>query len=448
MNAITELCERKNLLKLPVSDDYTLEDFKLSPVVPADGMSESGKKYLEAYKPFIDSVNWSGKIFGGTAAVKRHEATYKLMAAIALSHIERTPTALLQREATLAGTDIPTFTKMLIRVVLQAYPKLIAPQLFPTIPLTMGPDGRIYFERSLYDSAFASSAPNIAQGDQIADLTKFNTAFALQSQQLKQLGKIKLDMSNYIVVSANTYGLVAEWSIPGEEDYAAIYGGNLVMALSERLQSLLSWIIDRTMINAAVAAVPTGDVSVGGNNITWKRTPTLNGVTWANQNPSEKLDYRATIWTDGIEPLRTAIYKKYYVMPNWLIVSPSVAEDIRKVRSFQPIDGTANDITIRLGAIRDLGSIDSGSMRVIVDPMMVNNTALLGYMPAASFEPAIYFLPYKPIGFTDTLTIPGTLGRSRGGYTRFAVGQPDTGQNAASSILGVVYGLLTVSDTP
>lgn len=419
-----------------------LTDFKNRSIIMPDEMSAGGRKFIETYEPFLDNVDWGKKVFGNKATVSRHEATYKLITAIALSHIARMDKAVLHHEATLAGTDIPTFTKLLVKVVLQAYPKLLAPQLFRTIPLTMGPDGRVYFPADLYDSQFVSSTPTIQIGDQIADLTKFNTDFSRQDVQLKQLGKIKINWSNYIVVSAQTHGLVAEWSMPGEWDFADIYGENLIDKLTNRMQSLLSWIIDRTMINAAVAAVPNA------NKVTWKRTPTLGAVAWADQAPSEKQAYRESIWTDGIEPIRTAIWKNYYVMPNWIVASPSVAEDLRKVRSFQPIDSSANEITIRVGAIRDLGTIDSGSMRVIVDPMMADNTALLGYMPATDEEPGITFLPRRPIGFTDTLTIPGTLGRSKGAFTQFGVGKPDTGQNAASAILGCVYGLLTVSNVP
>lgn len=434
---VTELFLEKRGI---VCDDFT--EFAHQPIMNLAGCGQGTRQMYDRFAPFVESVKWSDPNVGILGPKRERDMyldSYKALTAAMLMNLAKVPVNVLQKEATLTGSDVPTFTKQLIRTVLRAYPRLITPQLFPVVPLN-APDGRIYFELNKYNTYFSNAAgPVISDGSVTADLTKFNSAYFKQNSQLENLNLIKIDLSNFIVVSAETYGVAAESSLQAEEDMQSIYGENYNTKISERMAYHLSWVIDRIMIDTAILNVPAA------NRVTWKRTPTINSVAWAAQAPTEREAWRNTIWREGILPVRTAIFTQQYVLPNWMVVGTNVAQDIEGCSMFKPVREDTTVISMRQGAIRDLGTMDGGSMRVLVDPQMNANYCLIGYRPQAEMEPAITFCPYRPIGFANDLWDPKSLKHTKGAYTRFAIGDPDPTNNE-SQRLGCVYGLLTVSD--
>ncbi len=414
--------------------DGAIDDFKGLALIP-DGarLSDGASATMEAFEPYIESINWDKEIRGPKVYRDQFKSTYKLMLAIALKHTAKVSEQQLMKEATLAGTDISTYTRQIIRTVLRAWPQIITPQLFPVQPLTQGPSGYVYFEEAAYDSAYASSSPNILPGDLASDLAKFNSGFSKQVNQLDLLGAMKLLMQR-ILVEAQTYGLSAITSLQAEEDFASQYGSDLNTTLGDRMVYYLKLVIDRAMINAALAAVPAA------NAFTWKRAPTLNSVAFANQLPSEKAWYHESIWSDAIVPAITAIYALRYVRPNWIIAGPNAAADLMKAQGFVLAADGGN-----LNQLRDFGSLDAGGMRLIIDPWMDTNTILLGYRPMADMEPAIIFCPYRPIQFMDDWVDPSRIKRTRGAYTRFGIAKPDASV-PESLHLGDAYATITVSD--
>ncbi len=432
LETFSELAERGARI-----GDPAIDDFKRMSFIP-DGarLSDGASATMEAFQPYVEAVDWDKEMFGPKHLRKHYESTYKLMLALALRQTAKVSEAQMQKESTLAGTDITVYTRQIIRTVLRAWPQLITPQLFPVQPLVNGPSGYVYFEQMAYDTQYLSSSPTIQIADVASDLAKFNAGYAKQVTQLDTLAAMKLAMQR-ILVEAETYGLSAITSLQAEEDFASTYGGNLNTTIGERMVYYLRLTIDRLMINAALAAVPSG------NKVTWKRTPTINSVAWANQLPSERSAWRESIWSDGILPIFTAIYNLRLVRPNWAIAGPAAAEDLMKAKGFAPLsDGVNFDLR---GQVRDIGTLDAGGLRVIVDPWMSTNLILIGYRPQVEMEPAIVFCPYRPIQFMDDFVDPSKIKRTRGAYTRFAIADPDGGV-AESAHLGDCYGQLTVSD--
>lgn len=436
-DVITNLfLDRKNFI------DDGFNDFRTSAVLREDAMSDGCRNMMERFKPILEAVDLNDPhkgMLGSKHSRDTFADTYKALMAAMLLNISKIPRQQLQQEATLAGTNVPTFTKQLIRTVLRAFPRLITPQLFPVVPLS-APDGRIYFPADLYDSSYAGSLPLVPVNSNVSDKSNFNTEFFRQGVQLTNLGLVKYDLSKYIVISAETYGVAAESSLQAEEDMQSIYGEDYNMKMSERMSYFLSLVIDRLMLSACISAIPAG------SQLTWDRHPTINSVVWANQAPSEQNAHRDNIWRDGILPAANEIFKLYYVRPNWAIAGSDAALDIAACSSFKPVQVDATTIDMRQGAIRDIGTLDSGGMRVLVDPWLDEDTIILGYRPMADFEPAITFCPYRPIGFTDDLVEPRTLKRTKGAYTRFGIGDPDDSV-PASAILGNCYASLTITET-
>lgn len=433
MDPITVLAEKAQTLDF----NAVQGDFNAKPVIHAEDLSDTGKRMLETYKPLLEAIEFNDQrkgILGTKQNREMYTDTYKLLIAEMVHMLLKTPIGQLQRESMVAGTDATTYHKQIIRTVLRAFPRLIAPQLVPVIPMT-GPTARIYFELMKYDTTYASSSPNVAVGDTLDDLTKFNSGYAVQPAQLTDLNAIKLSLENYVEISEATHGLSATSSLQFEDDIATVHGRDYNNYMSDRLVAMLSWFIDRNVIGALVNAVPAANV------VTWTRQPSINGTAWANLNPSERIAWRETIWRDAFIPARTKIFNNRYEYPNFAICGSLAAEDITGLSQFHPVEGDGS-VTINVGGIRDLGALDNGSLRVLIDPQLASNLIILGVRPTEQFKPSVVWAPYRPIGFAPDLYYPRSLKHEKGAYTRFGIAKP-TG-TAITNHLGDGYAAISI----
>jgi hypothetical protein len=432
---ITQLFE--NASGLPM----VLDDFKTAPMINLGRISSSAEKLLEApgMKQVLNTIDWQGAdgIPGPKAARVQFEATYRLLVACLLRNAAMRSDIELRQEATLAGTDLPAYKQQMVRTIAKAYPQLYSIQLFPFVPLAQS-TGKIFYELVQYATAWTGSSPNIAAADDLSDLAKFNTDYAAQSAQLATLNDLKYQLVSQ-TVETDTYGVSTVTSRQAHHQMSAEYGRNLNDILSNKMISYLPWVIDRLMINAALAAVPVG------NKNTWLRAPTINGVAWANQTPSEKKEYRETIWSDGILPIFTAMHLLRGIRPNWAVAGSNAAQDLSRLSSFSSIRTDDNTFIAKSGRLRDYGTLDNGGIRILIDNQLNADKILFGYRPTDEMEPAIVGCPWIPVALTDELILPRQLQHEKAAYTIFGIGQP-TESVPSSAELGKVYGELTISN--
>lgn len=416
------------------------------------------KKTVEAFKPILDKIDFEGRINAPAPIRKLYVDKYKAlvahqigmllspgdMPAPTLEGAEMALTALARKaiqlgyvnETTLsAAGGVPTWGRQLIAVISRVYPRLITPQLFPVRPL-LAPEGRIYWENALYNTAFASSSPNVSVNERVDDLTKFNPDYPNKGQ-MGDANLLSVDLSQYIVVTADTKRLGTVHSAEAEDDLAAFNGADLPSTLRGLMEFFLQWVIDRSMINSAVTYAITEK--------TWNAQPTINSVAWANQTPSEKTVYNQTLWSEGVNSVINDIAARRYVYPNWVIAGSKACESLQRVSSFVPLN-SGIDIVVDRTSAHDFGAIAGGTMRVIRDPQLTTNLMLFGYTPMRPMEPAIHFCPYKPITFISQLAYPRQAKYENGAYTRFAIGDPDYAQNGQSRILAECYGRLYIEN--
>jgi hypothetical protein len=206
------------------------------------------------------------------------------------------------------------------------------------------------------------------------------------------------------------------------------------------MAQMMAWVTDRALVDATVAAVPTG------NKVTWDST---NGGAYAGYAPSEQRAYDDTLYSKGILAVISKIEqtRQYSMTPNWAICGPKAAEKLQSVRSFVPTKVGPTAIDISLG-MRDIGELTGLGIRVLVDPQYTTNKILFGRRPTGEFDPAINYCPYRPLRTTGAVEDPEFGTRIRGVYSRFGVAVPNTGSNAASSQLADCYGELTLSNLP
>lgn len=419
-----------------------MADFNSRPVIDESALSPAGKKMLDVYKPYTEAIDWDNPekgIRGPKAVRDKFKDTYKMLVAEQVHKMIQMSGEQIRKESMVAGTDSTTYHKQIIRTVLRAYPRLIAPQLVPVVPMT-GPTARIYFELMKYDTAFASSSPNISVGDTMDDLAKFNSGYAAQAAQLTDLNAIKLSMENYIEISETTHGLSATSSLQFEDDIETVHGMNYNNYMSDKLFSMLQWFVDRQVVYALYNAVPAA------NSTDWDRHPTINSVLWANQAPSEQKSWREELWSQAILPAMNQIYTARYEFPNFMLCGRNAANDIRALAMFQPIDVfNPNSVNIQTGGVRDLGTLDSGQLRVLVDPQLSLNTIVLGIRPMEAFKPAVCWCPYRAIKFAEDLYYPRSLKHEKGAYTRFGIAKP--AGDSISAHLGDGYSKIVITQT-
>jgi len=420
-------------------------DFENSPVIEGDSLSPDARRLTDGLAPILDSIDWDARLLGPKNIRKHYEATYKLLVAEMARRFLRTKAAKLEKqyriaqEATLAGTGgIPTFGRQIIAIIARAYPQMISPQLFPVTPL-QGPEGRVYFENVNYGTAFASSTPNINPGDLMNDLTKFNTDYPNKGQ-MGDAQEIEYDVSNFVLVSAVMKRLGNRRSVEADEDYESFNGGDLEEVIRSKMDYLLAWVTDRSMINACVADVHPD------NHVVWDAAPIINSVAYADLAPSEQQAWNETLWSTGVNAIKRKIFEKRYVQPDWAIAGVAAATQIEKVKSFVGLRTGDTNISFQTGAVRDFGTMDAGLLRVLIDPMMATNTILFGRRPQNAMEPAIHYCPLRPITFLPQLTLPRNAQRDSGAYTRFGIARPNTVAYGLSSVLGEVYALLTIAN--
>lgn len=423
--------------KLPMArENWVLGDFDSATQNPqANAISGMAKLYLKAYESQLAPMDLSG-------VPKRFETTIKLAAACAMHNALRTTTL---AEATLAGVSLPVFTRQKLLVIQRAYPNLMALQLFGFLPM-QGPTARMFFKTYQYASALTTSSPNIAAGDVTNDLTKVNKAYTQVNEGVNSR-KVTFKYSS-LDISTLDYRVTGEWSDQLVDDMMAVYDDDAVASHMDTCTWLMGLTVDRTMIDAMVAAVPTA------NKQTFTCKPTSN-PDYNSLTPSEQDHYDERLFKDGIVPLiekiRTTNKFSPAGEPNWALCDPQFAGRLRRIKGFTArADLDPAELEMGQGAPRDIGVIGDFGVRVLVDPMLniadqTTGKLYFGRRPIQKNDPALYLGMYVPAEMTRDVYNPSTGLTEKGVRSRFAVAAPNTGTNADSAELARCYGELTVT---
>lgn len=360
MDLITQLALEAS--RLPIGMPEFRPDSGQGPVPAESRLSREARAHMAAWKPLIEKADLGNSIAGPYG--KSFRTTYELVIAQMLTNTARLRRETWHREATTAATDVPSYARQNIAMILRAFPRMFTLQLFPVTPFS-GPDGRIYFLTSKYNTAYAGSTPNIADGDRLDDLTKFNVDFAQRDEGLATRN-LKRTITS-LTATVKSYRISSEWTYEAEDDTSSLYNMDLGAALIEDMSFLLAWTTDRVMLNAAVADANTSK--------TWTAQP----AGYSSLTPSEKKAYDETIWADGVLPTITAMQslRTFNTYPDWMVCDPTTSERVQKLSSFVPVPNIKDGlvVTAQTGALRDVGALSNG-MRIIVDPQMTANTLL------------------------------------------------------------------------
>lgn len=345
-----------------------------------------------------------------------------------------------QQEAMTAGTDLPTFTKVVLLTVKRVYPRLFATQLFGTLPMS-GPTGRLWFKDFKYDDNFTGSSPNIAQGDRTDETSKFNEDYYAVAE-LEQARKLKFDYA-HLDFAATDFRVVADLTDQFKDDVSNVYNDDAEGSSYDHIAQEMARVIDRKLIGAVYNNVP------GANSHTWDATPADvgNGSAYEALAPSEKKAYDELLWNNIQETInKIRVTRKFNTDgdPSWLLVGANFALRLWKLTAFKPLVQSLTVAGLGQGALRDIGTIDTLGIRVLVDPMLNTETGLFGRMPAQG-DPGIYFAPYIPYQVLRDSYDTDTGRQTIGARARFGIVKPNTGTQSRSSQLSEIYGKLVVT---
>jgi hypothetical protein len=106
------------------------------PMPDPRGLSPQARAMLAAWKPLLESADLGNRIVGPKSVRDRFATTYSLVMAQMLTNAAKTPASVWAKEATTAATDVPSFARQNLGIILRAYPQMFAMQLFPVTPFS------------------------------------------------------------------------------------------------------------------------------------------------------------------------------------------------------------------------------------------------------------------------------------------------------------------------
>jgi hypothetical protein len=427
-------------------------DFERRQVIKPETMTRNARRLEAFFKPVLDMVQWENVAGMNPAYAKHYRETARVLASHALNNHIRAAGGVrgLALEASIAGVDLPTFTRQLMLTVTRAYAQLFTLQLFGVIPLA-GPTGRIVFKDYQYDDSFAGANGTITAGDRVDVISEFDPNF-YQINEGARANKLKVHWSS-MDISSKDYRIATDWSDAMADDSRNVYGDDIEASMNGIMNQEMTRVVDRLMIASVQTNVPAA------NSVNFIAQPNgSNGPDYSSLTPSEQKMWDERLWGDGIltviSKMRLTRKENNDGDPDWIVCGTNFALRLSKLSSFVALEKNITEVDLQRGALRDLGQLKSLNIRVLIDPMLTaaagdsaattSDIALFGRKPKARGDVGHYWAPYVALQPTRDFYDPVIGSTTKAVRSRFGLVQPNTGLEPNSSQLAEVYGKLVV----
>lgn len=192
-------------------------------------------------------------------------------------------------------------------------------------------------------------------------------------------------------IDAQTFKLLASYTLEGSQDYRAYHGGDLDAELADAMGVEMALEIDRLNINAAFNGA-------GAGNVSWSKT-VLTG-------------YTAREWYENlmgaVSDASSLIFQKRLVNANWIICNPATFQFLDKAQSFRVSTATDGKVpNAVIGSGPNVFGTLGGRWKVIVDPLFAANKILVGFKGDWQ-QAGLVYAPYIQ-AYTDTFVNPATM---------------------------------------
>lgn len=218
-------------------------------------------------------------------------------------------------------------------------------------------------------------------------------------------------------VDSESKKLKATWTIEAQQDLMAYHGLNAEVELTGMLGAEITREIDRMIVNDLLAGATAGNVN------------------WAPSKPAgfdgTLADYNQTLF-HAILDASTLIFKKRFREANFIVAGVDFCTRMEKMNTFRYAPGIEGGNVVQ--GMHVFGAV-SGRFKIIKDPMMAPNKALIGYKGSTWMETGYVYSPYIPLFATPTFMHPENFKPVRGVMTRFA----------RNMLIGDYYATVTIS---
>lgn len=202
-------------------------------------------------------------------------------------------------------------------------------------------------------------------------------------------------------VTTESKKLKATWTIEAQQDLKAYHGLDAEVELTAMLGEEIQREIDRMIVNDLLNGATAG-------NVNWSQ------VKPAGFDGTTK-DYNETLF-HAILDASNLIFKKRLREANFIVAGVDFCSRLEKISSFRYAPNAEGGTIV--SGMHVFGTL-SNRFRVIKDPMMPANKALVGYKGTSWMETGYVYSPYIPLFSTPTFMHPENFKPVRGVMTRF-----------------------------
>lgn len=225
--------------------------------------------------------------------------------------------------------------------------------------------------------------------------------YVMNTEGTKYIPEIDFSISD-TSISAETRKMKTKWTLETEQDLMAYHGLSAEQELTGMMADEFQREIDREIVNDLLTGAAAGNVN------------------WAAAKPASYdgslKEYNETLLHSFLDASQL-IYKKRLREANFIVASTEICTRLEKINTFRYAPG-ADGGNVQIG-MNVFGTL-SNRFKIIRDPLMAANKALVGYKGASWMETGYVYCPYIPLYATNVFMHPEDLVNVRGIMSRAA----------------------------
>lgn len=285
--------------------------------------------------------------------------------------------------ATMVQADLTSFVTQQLHMVLNLWPRLLAPRICSVQPL-MQPSAYVFWMKIRDGSGSSAGGPTV--GRDLSLLNGFDSTLA-DSTEGGAINNIHMSLESSLV-EATWKKLKMALTIESEVKLRTQMGIEATAIMDPQLLIQLQWIIDRQVV--------TNMVALAGRDYYFD--PDAAG-TYAAKADSEKTEYDRRFWTTVVTQAQTDISSVAYANPNWAVAGTDMIAFLKRMPQYTSShvnsggNGGSLDMQIDSGSIISSGKV--GEMDLWHDPQLDPKLLLMGHTDQGNpYNATAIFAPF------------------------------------------------------
>jgi len=263
----------------------------------------------------------------------------------------------------------------------------------------------------VYVNAVATTAYELTQNTSAGVIITMNSApagsavvtadYVMNTEGVKYIPEIDFKITD-ASIAAESRKMKTKWTLETEQDLMAYHGLSAEQELTGMMADEFQREIDRMIVNDLMTYATAG-------NVNWTASKP------ADYDGSLK-EYNETLLHAFLDASQL-IYSKRLREANFIVASTEICTKLEKINTFRYAPGADGGV-IATG-MNVFGTL-SNRFKIIRDPLMPANKALVGYKGSSWMETGYVYCPYIPLYATPVFMHPEDLVSVRGIMSRYA----------------------------